>query len=117
MIDRTQDRIGVVEDATGVRTVPRRIDDPLYINTEAWTVPVVAGGEPTAVVCRQAQCGDGDDTVTLTIPSDVEPDPPHDGWFTIVDATENVASNRWRRWEARSVGKEWSCKSRSGGTR
>ncbi|CAB4772740.1 unannotated protein [freshwater metagenome] len=96
MIDRAQYRIGVVEDATGVRTVPRRIDDPLYINTEAWTVPVVAGGEPTAVVCRQAQCGDGDDTVTLTIPSDVDPDPRYDGWFTIVDASENVAYDLWR---------------------
>lgn len=96
MIERAQYRIGVVEDATGVRTVPRRIDDPVYINTEAWTVPVVAGGEPTAVVCRQAQCGDGDDTVTLTIPADVDPDPRYDGWFTIVDASENVAYDLWR---------------------
>lgn len=96
MIDRAQYRIGVVEDATGVRTVPRRITDPLYINTEAWTVPVVAGGEPTAVVCRQAQCGDGDDTVTLTIPADIDPDPRYDGWFTIVDAEANVAYDLWR---------------------
>lgn len=96
MIDRAQYRVGVVEDATGVRTAPRRIDDPLYINTESWTVPVVAGGEPTAVVCRQAQCGDGDDTLTLTIPADVDPDPRYDGWFTIVDAGEDVAYDLWR---------------------
>lgn len=96
MIDRAQYRVGVVEDAAGVRTVPRRIDEPLYINTEAWTVPVVAGGEPTAVVCRQAQCGDGDDTLTLTIPADTDPDPRYDGWFTIVDASENVAYDLWR---------------------
>ncbi len=96
MIERAQYRVGVVEDSAGVRTVPRRITDPLYINTEAWTVPVVAGGEPTAVVCRQSQCGDGDDTVTLTIPADVDPDPRYDGWFTIVDAGANVAYDLWR---------------------
>lgn len=96
MIDRAQFRIGVVEDGTGVRTVPRRITDPLYINTEAWTVPVVAGGEPTAVVCRQSQCGDGDDTITLTIPEDIDPDPRYDGWFTVFDTTENLAYDLWR---------------------
>ena len=96
MINRAQFRVGVVEDATTVRTVPRRITDPLYINTESWTVPVVAGGEPTAVVCRQSQCGDGDDTVTLTIPADVDPDPRYDGWFTIVDVGANVAYDLWR---------------------
>jgi hypothetical protein len=96
MIDRAAYRIGVVEDATGVRTTQRRVEDPLYINTEAWTVPVVAGGEPTAVVCRQAQCGDGDDTVTLTIPSDIDPDPRYDGWFTIVDAAGGIAYDLWR---------------------
>lgn len=96
MIDLAQFRVGVVEDGDAVREVPRRITDPLYINTESWTVPVVAGGEPTAVVCRQAQCGDGDDTLTLTIPSDVDPDPRYDGWFTIVDASENVAYDLWR---------------------
>ena len=96
MIDRAQFRLGVIEDATGVRTTQRRVDDPLYINTESWTVPVVAGGEPTAVVCRQSQCGDGDDTVTLTIPADIDPDPRYDGWFTIVDAGDNVAYDLWR---------------------
>ena len=96
MINRAQFRVGVVEDATTVRTVPRRITDPLYINTVSWTVPVVAGGEPTAVVCRQSQCGNGDDTVTLTIPADVDPDPRYDGWFTIVDAGDNVAYDLWR---------------------
>lgn len=96
MIDQAQYRLGVVEDATGVRTTQRRVDDPLYINTEAWTVPVVVGGEPTAVVCRQSQCGDGDDTVTLTIPGDIDPDPRFDGWFTIVDAGNNTAYDLWR---------------------
>ena len=96
MIDRAQFRLGVIEDATGVRTTQRRVDDPLYVNTESWTVPVVAGGEPTAVVCRQSQCGDGDDTVTLTIPADIDPDPRYDGWFTIVDAGHDVAYDLWR---------------------
>jgi hypothetical protein len=96
MIDQAQIRVGVVEDGNGVRTVPRRITDPLYINTEAWTVPVVAGGEPTAVVCRQSQCGDGDDTITLTIPEDIDPDPRYDGWFTVFDTTDNIAYDLWR---------------------
>ena len=47
--------------------------------------PVVAGGKPTKLVCRQLVCGDGDKTTVLNIPTDVDPDPRYDGWFTVFD--------------------------------
>lgn len=96
LMDLATLRVGVRETGDRVVTQPRRIEDPVYINTEAWTTPVVAGGEPTNVVCRQAQCGDGDDTVVLDIPTDVDPDPRYDGWFTIFDTAENTAYDLWR---------------------
>ena len=96
LIEAAQQRQGVIEDGNEITTTTRTITDPLYINTEAWTVPVVAGGQPTAVVCRQSQCGDGDDTITLTIPDDIDPDPRYDGWFTIFDTSENIAYDLWR---------------------
>lgn len=96
MMDLATLRVGVRETGDRVVTQPRRIEDPVYINTEAWTTPVVAGGEPTNVVCRQAQCGDGDDTVVLDIPDDIDPDPRYDGWFTIFDTSDNVAYDLWR---------------------
>lgn len=74
----------------------RVINEGVYINTEAWTTAVVTGGEPTEVVCRQLTCGDGDDTVVLNIPADVDPDPRYDGWFTIFDTTRAVAYDLWR---------------------
>ncbi|MBC9733073.1 hypothetical protein [Nocardioides marmotae] len=89
-------RLGVRESGDRVVVQPRRIEDPVYINTESWTTPVVAGGQPTDVVCRQARCGDGDDTVVLDIPADIDPDPRYDGWFTILDSTESVAYDLWR---------------------
>lgn len=96
LMDLATLRVGVRETGDRVVTQPRRIEDPVYINTEAWTTPVVAGGEPTNVVCRQARCGDGDDTVVLDIPTDVDPDPRYDGWFTIFDTAENTAYDLWR---------------------
>lgn len=72
------------------------LDAGLYINTVSWTTPVVVGGEPTDVICRQIQCGDGDDTLVLNVPTDVDPDPRYDGWYTIFDETEGVAYDLWR---------------------
>ncbi|NYD56474.1 hypothetical protein BKA08_000712 [Nocardioides marinisabuli] len=96
LMRQVQVREGVVEDGGSVRVQTEKITDPIYINTEAWTVPVVAGGEPTPVVCRQSQCGDGDDEITLDIPADIDPDPRYDGWFTVFDTTESVAYDLWR---------------------
>lgn len=98
MIDQSTLRVGVVERAgsTTLRLERRRITEGLFINTEGWTTPVVAGGVPTDVVCRQIQCGDGDHTVVLNIPEDVDPDPRYDGWFTIFDTNNSVAYDLWR---------------------
>ncbi len=98
LLERAKDRIGVVETAGSdqIETEFRTIEDGIYINTESWTVPVVAGGVETDVVCRQAQCGDGDDTLVLQIPDDVDPDPRYDGWFTIFDLEEGLAYDLWR---------------------
>ncbi|GAB3201069.1 hypothetical protein GCM10027062_22190 [Nocardioides hungaricus] len=97
MIDRAQERIGVLEGPNGSFNETRTlVDDGLYINTTRWTVPVVAGGRPTQLVCRQLVCGDGADTTTLNIPDDVDPDPRYDGWYTVFDTSASVAYDLWR---------------------
>ncbi len=99
MIRLAKIRVGVCERADAgndLRLCDREITEGVYINTEAWTTAVVAGGEPTNVVCRQIQCGDGDDTVVLDIPVDVDPDPRYDGWFTIFDTDGSMAYDLWR---------------------
>jgi hypothetical protein len=99
MITKAKVRVGVCEEENAVddlRLCERPINEGLYINTEAWTTAVVVGGEPTDVVCRQLKCGDGDDTVVLNIPVDVDPDPRYDGWFTIFDTSHSVAYDLWR---------------------
>lgn len=96
MMRLAQERIGVVEDGDEIRTEPRKITDPVYINTEAWTTPVVSGGEPTQVVCRQTICGDGEATMTLNVPADIDPDPRYDGWYTIFDTAKSIAYDLWR---------------------
>ncbi len=96
MMDLAQERVGVVENGDRIRTEPRRITDPVYINTEAWTTPVVAGGVPTAVVCRQIVCGDGEDSMVLDVPTDIDPDPRYDGWYTIFDTSKSIAYDLWR---------------------
>ncbi|GAA4122604.1 hypothetical protein GCM10022215_28560 [Nocardioides fonticola] len=98
MLRLAQRSVGVVERAGVVRTETVVADDPLYINTSAWTVPVVQGGEPTQVVCRQLVCGDGDQAhpLTLDVPADVDPDPRYDGWFTVLDDDGTTAYDLWR---------------------
>jgi hypothetical protein len=97
MIDLSQERVGVVERPDGTFFDQRiLVDDGLYINTTRWTVPVVAGGRPTSLVCRQLVCGDGSNTTTLNIPDDVDPDPRYDGWYTVFDTSASVAYDLWR---------------------
>lgn len=96
MMDLAQERVGVVEVGNRIRTEPRKITDPVYINTEAWTTPVVAGGQPTQVVCRQIVCGDGEDSMVLNVPVDIDPDPRYDGWYTIFDTSKAIAYDLWR---------------------
>ncbi|GAB2772516.1 hypothetical protein GCM10027020_27150 [Nocardioides salsibiostraticola] len=71
-------------------------DTGLHINTTSWTTPVVMGGEPTKVICRQLQCGEGEGTLLIPVPDDVDPDPRYDGWYTIVDQSAGVAYDLWR---------------------
>jgi hypothetical protein len=97
MIDYAQERVGVTDGPNGP-TIGRRVlvDEGLYINTVRWTVPVVAGGRPTSLVCRQLVCGDGANTTTLNIPEDVDPDPRYDGWYTVFDTSASIAYDLWR---------------------
>lgn len=97
MIELAHYRIGVYEGPTG-QTITRklRIDEGVYINTDRWTVPVVAGGTPTSLVCRQLVCGDGANTTVLNIPEDVDPDPRYDGWYTVFDTSSSTAYDLWR---------------------
>ncbi len=98
MIEFAHYRVGVYETPNGGTTITRklRIDEGLYINTTRWTVPVVAGGDPTSLVCRQLVCGDGINTTVLNIPDDVDPDPRYDGWYTVFDTSSSTAYDLWR---------------------
>lgn len=100
MISEAQERIGVTERGNTITTQRRRIDDPLFINTTAWTVPIVdeQGGVATKMVCRQIppDCGDARDVDELLIPPDASPLPQYDGWFTVLNRREGVAYDLWR---------------------
>jgi hypothetical protein len=98
MIEFAHERIGVIERPGSNTVITQRnlVADGLYINTTRWTVPVVAGGRPTSLVCRQLVCGDGADTTVLSIPDDVDPDPRYDGWYTVFDTSASVAYDLWR---------------------
>jgi len=100
MILEAQERVGVIERGEIVATERRRIDDPLFINTRAWTVPIVdeENGVETRMVCRQIppDCGDGRRVQTLLVPPDAAPKPQYDGWFTILNRREGVAYDLWR---------------------
>lgn len=97
MIRFAHERVGVIERPGGTQFIRRSfVEDGLYINTWRWTLPVVAGGRPTSLVCRQLVCGDGADTTVLNIPDDVDPDPRYDGWYTVFDTSASVAYDLWR---------------------
>lgn len=99
-ITQAQERIGVIERGNTVTTQRRRIDDPLYINTTRWTVPIVdeENGVQTTMVCRQIppDCGDGKNVTTLLVPPNAAPLPQYDGWFTILNRREGVGYDLWR---------------------
>jgi hypothetical protein len=100
MIRQAQERIGITERGNAIFTQRRQIDDPVFINTRAWTVPVVdeENGVETRMVCRQIppDCGDGKNVETLLVPPNVSPKPQYDGWFTILDRREGVGYDLWR---------------------
>lgn len=100
MIRQAQERIGVTERGSSLSTQRRQIDDPVFINTTEWTVPVVdeENGVETRMVCRQIapDCGDGKNVQTLLVPENVSPEPQFDGWFTILNRREGVGYDLWR---------------------
>jgi len=107
MILEAQERVGVIERGDVVATERRSIDEPLFINTTAWTVPIVdeENGVQTRLVCRQIppDCGDGRRVQTLLVPPDASPKPQYDGWFTILNRREGVAYDLWRARRAGDV--------------
>jgi hypothetical protein len=100
MIRQAQERIGVTERGNTLTTQRRQVDNPLYINTKQWTVPVVdeENGVETRMVCRQIppDCGDGKNVESLLVPENVSPLPQYDGWFTILNRREGVGYDLWR---------------------
>jgi hypothetical protein len=68
----------------------------VYINTKAWTDPVVQGGPLTPIHCRQLICGDDDQIAALPVPANVSPNPLYDGWFTIISPNGRTAYDLWR---------------------
>ena len=68
----------------------------VYINTSAWTDPVVKGGVETQLHCRQLDCGPGSQITELPVPRNVSPNPLYDGWFTIISPTGRTAYDLWR---------------------
>ncbi len=99
MLKLASQRAEVVERAggPGYSLQIRTIRNGLYINTSRWTTPIVSGGPPTKVWCRQDQCGaDAVGLTSLPIPAGVNPDPRYDGWFTVVVASRGVAYDLWR---------------------
>jgi hypothetical protein len=73
-------------------------DKGLFINTVAWTDPVVTGGRLTPIHCRQVECGDdaGNKISQLQIPANVNPNPYYDGWFTVISPNGRYAYDMWR---------------------
>ncbi len=83
----------------GIEATYRAVGTGLTVNTCSWTDPIVneQAGRSTRVFCRQVRCGpDATHLTTLPIPSDVNPDPRSDGWFTVVDGSTGVAYDFWR---------------------
>lgn len=71
-------------------------DEGIYVNTDRWTTPVVQGGVSTAMICRQADCGETPPGGRLPVPADVSPDPRFDGWFSIIDEDGRYVYDLWR---------------------
>ena len=90
-------RVAVVETGHGVTLQRRTIFAGLYINTRAWTTPIVSGGVATHVWCRQLDCGPDDNNLDfLTIPANTDPDPRYDGWFSVIAPGTDAAYDLWR---------------------
>jgi hypothetical protein len=97
LLRRALERVGVSESSTGPPKLERRYTNAgVYINTTRWTDPIVWGGPTTVVHCRQKPCGEGSYVSTLHIPSNINPDPRYDGWFTVISPNRMTAYDLWR---------------------
>lgn len=97
LLHRASERVAVVSSSNEALKLQRRfINAGVYINTQRWTVPVVWGGPLTTVHCRQNPCGEGSHVSALHIPTNVNPDPRYDGWFTVISPNEKTAYDLWR---------------------
>jgi hypothetical protein len=105
MLDLATERRAVreVKGQEGVITFTReKVDDGLYVTTEAWAPLIVsAGGENaqvTRMVCRQKDCGPGDPPVPsqIALPSGTTPDPRFDGWLSVIDLDRGAGYDFWR---------------------
>lgn len=85
----------------GVETFIRRVDEGLFINTDAWAPLIVLanadGSEATRFVCRQSKCGaDPKLPSSLAIPANTTPDPRYDGWLSVIDRQSGMGYDFWR---------------------
>ncbi|MDQ2622359.1 MAG: hypothetical protein M3Y45_04885 [Actinomycetota bacterium] len=104
MLDLAMQRRAVreVPGQQGVETIVRRVNEGLFINTDAWAPLIVeAGGddaEATKFVCRQSKCGSGEPGVpeNIPIPANTTPDPRYDGWLSVIDRGKGLAYDFWR---------------------
>jgi hypothetical protein len=100
LLKLAEKRVEVSTNRTGAPVQKRVIDNKgLFINTVAWTDPVVTGGKLTAIHCRQTpDCGDDpkNKIKELEIPTDVNPNAYYDGWFTVLSPNGKYAYDLWR---------------------
>jgi hypothetical protein len=100
MLRLGQFRVSVVSHGSAAPTTKFVKDNSgVFINTVAWTDPVVRGGPETPVHCRQTpDCGDDPDNriKELAIPHSVNPNPYYDGWFTVISPNGKIAYDMWR---------------------
>ncbi|MCO5315016.1 MAG: hypothetical protein M9938_02470 [Solirubrobacterales bacterium] len=104
MLNLAMNRVAVreVPGQQGVTTIVRRVNDGLFVNTDAWAPLIVEAGGPdaqvTRFVCRQSKCGAGPPKVpeSIAIPASTVPDPRYDGWLSVIDRENNLGYDFWR---------------------
>ena len=86
----------------GIQTFIRRVDEGLFINTDAWAPLIVAantdGSQVTKFVCRQSKCSSPNEPLprSIAIPANTTPDPRFDGWLSVIDRQNGKGYDFWR---------------------
>lgn len=98
LLRQAKESVGVIEQPDGRAPVTEYVtgEQGIFVNTTRWTTPVVQGGTSTAMICRQADCGEEPPGGRLPVPADVNPDPRYDGWFSIIDDDGRYVYDLWR---------------------